>query len=180
VKQGRSDKEELMGIHALLRSILDRKTQDLDEALGTLQEETAKSVATGRSLAEARQLLLQVAATSPDVFWLYDVVEQRVLYVNPAYEAIWGRPSQNLAENARAWLAAIHPEDQEKAKRLLELGTAWPEESACEATYRIRRPDGQERWIHARAFVIRDEQGRASRVASLASDITQNRMQEHG
>jgi PAS domain S-box-containing protein len=180
VKQGRSDKEELMGIHALLRSILDRKTQDLDQALGTLQEEAAKSMATGRSLAEARQLLMQLAATIPDVFWLYDVAEQRVLYVNPAYEAIWGRPSQNLAENSRAWLAAVHPDDQEKAKKLLELRTAWPEESACEATYRIRRPDGQERWIHARAFVIRDDQGRACRVAGLASDITQNRMEEHG
>jgi two-component system cell cycle sensor histidine kinase/response regulator CckA len=103
-----------------------------------------------------------------------------VLYVNPAYEVIWGRPSHDLSENSRAWLAAVHPEDQEKAKKLLELRSAWPEENACEATYRIRRPDGQERWIHARAFVIRDDQGRACRVAGLASDITQNRMREHG
>ena len=44
--------------------------------------------------------------------------------------------------------------------------------------YRIRRPDGQERWIQARAFVIRDEQGRVFRVAGLASDITQSKEEE--
>jgi len=172
VKQARSDKEELLSIHGLLRSILDKKTQDLDEVLGTLQEESAKRAAAGQSLAEARQLLEQLAETSPDVFWLFDVVEQKVLYVNPAYEAIWGRPSRILFEDSTAWLAAVHPEDREKAKKILELRAAWPEQGKCEVKYRIRRPDGQERSIQARAFVIRDEHGRVCRVAGLASDIT--------
>ena len=178
VKQARSDKEELLSIHGLLRSILDKKTQDLDQALGTLHEETAKRAAAGRSLAETWQLLGKLAETIPDVFWLFDAVEQKILYVNPAFEAIWGRSSQVLFQDSKAWLAAVHPEDREEAKKLLELRAAWPEEGKCEVQYRIRRPDGQERWIQARAFVIRDEQGRVCRVAGLASDITQSKSEE--
>lgn len=175
VKQARNDKEELLSIHGLLRSILDKKTQDLDEALGTLHEETAKRAEAGRSLAETRQLLEQLAETIPDVFWLFDAVEQKVLYVNPAFEAIWGRPSRMLFEDSKAWLATVHPEDMETAKKILGLREAWPEEGKCEIKYRIRRPDGEERWIHARAFVIRNEHGRVCRVAGLASDITQTK-----
>jgi PAS domain S-box-containing protein len=178
VKQARSDKEELLSIHGLLRSILDKKTEDLNQALGTLSEETAKRAAEGRSLAETRELLGKLAETIPDVFWLFDVVEQKVLYVNPAFEAIWGRSSQILVKDSKAWLAAVHPEDKERAKKILELRAAWPEEGKCEVRYRIRRPDGQERWIHARAFVIRDEHGRVCRVAGLASDITQTKEEE--
>lgn len=180
VKQGRNDKEELLSIHGLLRSILDKKTQDLNEALGTLEKETAKRQETGRSLAEARQLLGRLAETIPDVFWVFDAVEQKVLYVNPAYETIWGRPSRELFTDSKAWLASVHPDDYERARKLLELRAPWPEEGKCEVTYRIRRPDGQERWIHARAFVIRDEQGRVCRVAGLATDITRSKTQEHG
>ena len=106
------------------------------------------------------------------------MVEQKVLYVNPAYEAIWGRPSRILFEDSTAWLAAVHPDDRERAKKILELRAAWPEQGKCEVKYRIRRPDGQERWIHARAFVIRDEHGRVCRVAGLASDITQSKEEQ--
>jgi PAS domain S-box-containing protein len=178
VREARSDKEELLSIHGLLRSILDKKTQDLDQALGTLNEETAKRAAAGRSLAETRQLLGKLAETIPDVFWLFDAIEQKVLYVNPAFEAIWGRSPQILFQDSKAWLSAVHPEDKEKAKKLLELRAAWPEEGKCEVQYRIRRPDGEERWIQAQAFVIRDEQGRVCRVAGLASDITQPKGEE--
>ena len=98
--------------------------------------------------------------------------------MNPAFEAIWGRSPQILFQDSKAWLAAVHPEDREEAEKLLELRAAWPEEGKCEVQFRIQRPDGQERWIQARAFVIRDEQGRVFRVAGLASDITQSKEEE--
>lgn len=40
--------------------------------------------------------------------------------------------------------------------------------------YRIVRPDGEIRWIRDRAFPVRDAQGRVSRVAGLAEDITEH------
>jgi signal transduction histidine kinase len=38
--------------------------------------------------------------------------------------------------------------------------------------YRMRRPDGSVRWIHARSFPVRDSQGKLGRIVGIAEDIT--------
>ncbi|MDX1662100.1 MAG: PAS domain S-box protein, partial [Gemmatimonadota bacterium] len=46
--------------------------------------------------------------------------------------------------------------------------------------YRIVRDDGDVRWIRDRAFPIRDQDGRVSRIAGLAEDVTERRRIEEG
>jgi PAS domain S-box-containing protein len=38
--------------------------------------------------------------------------------------------------------------------------------------YRIERPDGSLRWIHDRAFPVRDQTGKVDRIVGIAEDIT--------
>jgi len=45
-------------------------------------------------------------------------------------------------------------------------------------TYRILQPDGTVRWIHDRAFPVRDEDGRVLRVVGTAEDVTEQRRLE--
>ena len=45
-------------------------------------------------------------------------------------------------------------------------------------TYRIVRPDGTIRWVHDRAFPVRDAAGRAYRIAGIAEDITERKLAE--
>jgi PAS domain-containing protein len=42
--------------------------------------------------------------------------------------------------------------------------------------YRIRRPDGAQRWIHDRGYAIRDSSGRIIRIAGRATDITETKI----
>ena len=44
--------------------------------------------------------------------------------------------------------------------------------------YRIVRPDGSHRWIHDRAFPIRDDSGKVYRVVGIAEDITERKLAE--
>src|SRR5207245_1906485 len=44
--------------------------------------------------------------------------------------------------------------------------------------YRITRPDGSLRWIHDRAFPLRDASGKIYRVVGIAEDITKQRTLE--
>ncbi len=44
--------------------------------------------------------------------------------------------------------------------------------------YRITRTDGTERWIHDRAFPIRDAAGKIHRIAGVADDITERKRLE--
>ncbi len=91
-----------------------------------------------------------------------------MIYVSPAYEAIWGRTCESLYAAPRSWLDAIHPEDKER------IVGALPKQAKGEyqEEYRILRPDGGVEWIRDRTFPIRDETGKVYRVAGIAECIT--------
>jgi len=93
----------------------------------------------------------------------------RVSYVSPAYERIWGRSRQEIYENPRDWLEAVHPAD---LARILE---AVPKmvRGEFDEDFRIVRRDGKTRWIHLRVFPVLNETGQVYRIAGLAEDITE-------
>ena len=47
------------------------------------------------------------------MFWLGDPVNGAILYVSPAFEAVWGRSCESLYQSPLAWLEAVHVEDRE-------------------------------------------------------------------
>lgn len=113
----------------------------------------------------------QVTDNIRDVFWLTDPAKSEMLYVSPAYEAIWGRTVHTLYSSPLDWLNAIHPEDRERvavAARMKQITGRYDE------TFRIVRPDGSVRWVRDRAFPVHDEQQRVVRVAGVAEDVTES------
>jgi PAS domain S-box-containing protein len=73
------------------------------------------------ALRESEQRFRQVAENIREVIWLSDVAKNRVIYISPAYELVWGRACQSLYASPRTWLDALHPEDRE---RVLEAAVA--------------------------------------------------------
>ena len=51
-------------------------------------------------------------------------------------------------------------------------------EKRIDSEYRIRTPDGQEKWIRDRAFPIRDQAGQLIRVVGIAEEITERKRYE--
>jgi PAS domain S-box-containing protein len=114
----------------------------------------------------------QVTENMREVFWLTDPAKNEVLYVSPAYEAIWGRNRDALHESSLEWLDSIHPEDRD---RVLQSARTKQVCGEYDVEYRILRPDGEVRWIRDRAVPVRDETGRVVRVAGIAEDITERK-----
>ncbi len=81
---------------------------------------------------------------------------------------ITGLPEQTTFEMMKA---AIHPDDvalfDEQVLQAVENGR-----SSLHATYRIRRPDGAERWVRTLGRVSHDRSGVAVRVVGSSQDIT--------
>jgi PAS domain S-box-containing protein len=120
---------------------------------------------------QSEERFRQLAENIDQVFWMVDLATNKVVYASPAFERIWGHSSSALFRD-RAWLVqTVHPEDRVIFEAFFEtVGSG-----SAEETYRIVRPDGVVRWIHDRAFVVRNPEGEPYRVAGIAEDITDRR-----
>jgi PAS domain S-box-containing protein len=126
-------------------------------------------------LLESEGRFRQLAENINEVFWIVDPNERAMLYVSPAYEEIWGRTCESLYERPDSYLEAVHPDDRQK----ILAATGWQRRGEhTDEEYRVARPDGSIRWIHDRAFPIKDEGGRVSRVVGVAEDITERKRAE--
>jgi diguanylate cyclase (GGDEF)-like protein/PAS domain S-box-containing protein len=122
---------------------------------------------------EREERFRQIAENVREVFFLMSAKSNEILYINPAYETVWGRSRESLYDNPQSWLLAIHPEDSLEALATLETQFRTGEE--FEEEYRIIRPDGTIRWIWARAFPVRNEEGSVNRFVGIAEDITERK-----
>lgn len=127
-----------------------------------------------KALREREERFRQVTGNPGEVLWLMDATTGEFLYVSPAYEGIWGRPSGQLPASIDQWVEPIHPED--RPQMLLVFDRA--RRGECDDRgheFRIVRPDGSIRWIWIRLFVVRDTTGTITRLAGTAQDVTKQK-----
>jgi PAS domain S-box-containing protein len=127
-----------------------------------------------RALRESEERFREMAQHIREVFWLFDWISQKVIYVSPAYEEIWGRSVEDLHERYEEWGESIYPDDltyaEESFAKIAQSGGGEIRE------YRIVRPDGTIRWISDKGFAINDENGNVYRIAGIAADITERKL----
>ncbi len=159
-----------------LEDLVRRRTEDLEEANRRLRREIAERGEYQRALAESEERFRQLMESTNEVFWVRDLAGDRLLYLSPAYETVWGRPVEDAMRTPATSLDTVHPEDRDglRAAMVDIAASATP----VDAEFRILRPDGQVRWVHARAFPVRDGDGRVYRVAGVAEDVTARRRAE--
>jgi PAS domain S-box-containing protein len=139
----------------------------------TLLAEKSKRAESHLKVSERR--FRQLADNIDQVFWVYDLKESKVIYTNPAYESIWGDARDNLYQDRHTFFDILHPEDRVRVEASLARQQAG---ARTEEEYRIVRRDGAVRWIHDRAFPVRDERGQIVRVVGIAQDITERKAAE--
>ncbi len=151
------------------------RTDELLASNRTLEQQIAARIQVEYALRDSEERFRQLAEHIREVFWVYGIGEERLLYVSPAYEEVWERPIQGLYDRPLDWIEAVHPDDRPRVQvaRLAMLGRGYLGEE-----YRIVRPDGAIRWIWDRGFPIHDEAGYVYRIAGLTEDITARRLAE--
>ncbi len=117
-------------------------------------------------LAEREARLRELAENLHQILWLR--TSDRILYINAAYETICGLKREDLYDNPNAILNSIHADDRERMRCALEVERA---QGTLDEEFRIIRPEGARRWLHARAFPIWQNE-RVARIVGIAEDIT--------
>ncbi|NDV13926.1 response regulator [Crenobacter caeni] len=91
-------------------------------------------------------------------------------YWTPELEQVFGLPAGGFAGTLEAWQALLHPDDRAAATRRLRAALSGTCES-FEDDWRIVRADGETRWVHVNARILRGEDGRARRVIGINVDV---------
>nr|WP_242039821.1 PAS domain-containing protein [Anabaena sphaerica] len=136
---------------------------------------------TERQLAEAalkksEEKFRHFTENTDTVIWMASKDGKETLYINPAYEKIWGRSCQSLRENPQSWMEGIHPEDRDYILGKIEERHQKGEGASLE--YRVVQPNGAIRWIWSRCFPIKNEQGELDYYGSITEDITERKLAE--
>jgi PAS domain S-box-containing protein len=127
-----------------------------------------------RDLQESEARLRMLAENLEEVFWMTTADGEEFVYINPAFEEIWGVDRERLYEDPMAFLDAVHPEDRERIRERFE---ALPEQPFDEE-YRVVRPNGEVRWMHSRGAVVNDESIEMTRIVGTGQDITERKERE--
>ncbi len=154
--------------------LLDGLATDIGFALDVSQRETERQRAVDR-LRDSEERFRELAETIQEVFCMTDPATNRILYISPAYEKIWGRTCASLYQAPQTWLEAVHPDDRSGVQHATATQLTAGD---FDETYRILRPDGTLRWVHDRRFPVRDPAGEVIRIVGATEDVTNRRQLE--
>lgn len=96
--------------------------------------------------------------------------DRQVIFVSNAFEEVFGYPHERFTEDADFYQKIVHPDD---LVRVTEAIQTCLRDGFVEVDHRVIFPDGQVRWLHRRAWVNYDENGRPVRVNDSARNITE-------
>jgi PAS domain S-box-containing protein len=109
-----------------------------------------------------------------DAIWDIDLKAETVSW-NDMYSVVYGRPES--ANSLQFWIDRIHPKD--RAQTVGDFQAALGRGAASwSAEYRFRRVDGEWAYIHDRAYIARDQSGKAWRVIGAMQDLTEQKKAE--
>jgi PAS domain S-box-containing protein len=138
------------------------------------QTDITKLKQTEAALRESEERFREISENLQELVWLTSAGGDQVLYLNPAYEKIWGRVIEDCYRDPKDWTEAVHPDDRERVGEAFFEGAA---ANGFDQEYRIVRPNGELRWIWDRGFPVRDDAGEVIHIAGIAEDITERKRQ---
>ncbi len=111
-----------------------------------------------------------------DGLWDWDPINNNA-YFSPRWKDMLGYEDHELENRFDEWIKRLHPDDAEKT--LAELKAHLNGQSYYfESEHRLLHKDGKYRWFLMRGLALRDEYGKAYRIAGSNTEITERKAYE--
>ena len=132
------------------------------------------------TLRESQRFIQQIAESSPNILYLYDLSKQRNIYTNRQIAAILGYTPEEIQQMGAAVLQNLmHPDDFPKFRKHLKKFDTAKEDEILEIEYRVRHAGGEWRTLESRDTLFsRTDDGKARQILGTATDITQRKQAE--
>jgi len=160
--------------------LLSRLSKELLAKNVLLEAEIEERKRIEAQLRESQHWLSAVIKTNPNLLYVYDLIEERSLYVNREIYSDIGYTFEEIHEMAATFIPKlIHPDDipafLEQRKK---IETAKDGES-FDFEYRIQHKNGEYRWFCSRESVFaRTAQGKPWKILGTAAEISDRKQAE--
>ncbi|QGG46869.1 PAS domain-containing sensor histidine kinase [Heliorestis convoluta] len=154
--------EELMEKHKSLQSAY----REINTQLEALQKSE-------RSRKQSEKRLTLLAKNSQDIIYRFQRNPFVFQYISPVIKKYTGYAPEDFYHNSSLISQVIHPDDQEKAKNVVQDGKI--SERDC---FRWVHQDGRIFWMDYHRFLIRNEEGQIIAVEGIIRDITDTKLQQ--
>ncbi len=124
-----------------------------------------------RALQESEARYALAAAAMNDGLWDWNLQTGEVFY-SPRWQALLGLEEPIVGGTSSDWLERIHPLDRERVGAQLSAHLA-DDIPIFECEHRVLHQDGRYHWMMSRGLAVRDEAGKAHRIAGSLTSIAQ-------
>jgi len=128
------------------------------------------------SLADVEERDALLISTANDGTWDFDAINN-VMNYSPRWRAIMGFTDEDIEREAPDWKKLVHMDDLARVQMKLREHLAG-ENELFESVHRMRRQDGEWRWVQCRAKGLLDDKGRLRRLVGVETDITEQKVYE--
>jgi diguanylate cyclase (GGDEF)-like protein/PAS domain S-box-containing protein len=146
------------------------------EALGSQIGQFTARLRAENALRESEERYALAGCGANDGLWDWDLRTDH-LYFSPRWKAMLGCAEDEVGSSPDEWFDRMHPEDRDRVRAEL---TAYLEGRSPHFLndLRMQHQDGTYRWMLSRGVALRDESGKAVRVAGSQTDITDRKQAE--
>jgi PAS domain S-box-containing protein len=121
------------------------------------------------------QRLLDITEHTTDVLWMFSGDWSEVLFINSAYESLWGRSVEDLRDDPTDFVRGIHPADRDRVEAAMaRLSGGDP----VDIEYRVDATDSYRTWVWVQGHPLTDDEGEVVSVVGFARDVTDRRERE--
>ncbi len=126
-------------------------------------------------LREQERFALAVRGAN-DGLWDWDLITNEI-YFSPRWKDMLGYEDHEIENKPDEWIKRIHPDDAEKTLATLTAhlnGLSY----YFESEHRLQHKTDKYRWFLVRGLALRDEKGKAYRIAGSVTDINDRKRYE--
>jgi PAS domain S-box-containing protein len=148
-------------------------------ALGVVLDITERQQAE-EQLQESQRFIAQIAEAVPGILYVYDLIENRNVYVNHQVGEVLGYSQEQIqAMGGQLFVTLVHPDDLAVIPAHIQQFYDAEDGDVLEIEYRMQHANGEWRWFFGREVVFkRTAQGMPQQILGIVQDITERKQAE--
>jgi len=159
------------------REILELMAQSIGRFIAARQIEIEREQAAA-ALRESQRLIQRIAESTPNILYLYDLIEQANVYVNSGITEILGYTPEEVQKMGTQVLPNLmHPDDLAKLSEHLQRFATAADGQILEFEYRMKHANGGWRWLNSRETIFtKTGENQPQQILGTATDITDRKL----